>query len=196
MSFTGELIMQLTTLVQLRLSKTIPTNRNTSKKPMLLSAMFVWILTNLSCSYEVSLNQHTVYTPPQLFTDYSLADENLKKCVRSSIQEGNITSANKLISLQCPGYNIQSLDGMHIFQQLRILNLSNNKIQYIEALSKLIHLTQVNLSDNQLSSITALAELPNLVFLDIKNNPLSNCEELKNKTIEKIHLPNTCLNNP
>lgn len=185
--------MQLNTSIQLRLSKFMAANQNTTKKRMLLAVMFVLILTNVSCSYEVSLNQHTVYTPPQLFTDYSLADENLKKCVRSSIQEGNITSANKLTVLQCPEYNIHSLDGIQVFQQLRILDLSNNKIQYIEVLSKLIHLTQLNLSGNQLSSITALAELQNLVFLDIKNNPLSNCEELMNETIEKIHRPDTCL---
>ena len=85
------------------------------------------VLPIISCSYEVNLNKHTLYTPPALFSDYNVTDTKLRSCVQNTIKEGNITTALQLTTLQCPSSNITSLDGIEIFTQLRIVHKTKVK---------------------------------------------------------------------
>lgn len=147
----------------------------------------------ISCSYEVNLNKHTVYTPPVLFSDYNLADAGLKKCIQDTIQEANITSASQLTTLQCPNNNITSLHGIEVFEQLRTLGLNKNTIHNISPLSTLIHLTNLDLAENQITSVEPLNKLNTLIFVDLRKNPLKNCNELTKRAIKQLTLPKNCM---
>ena len=147
----------------------------------------------ISCSYEVNLNKHTLYTPPALFSEYNLTDTELTSCVHDTIKEANITTASQLITLQCPNSNITSLHGIEVFEQLRTLGLNKNNIQNISPLNTLTNLTNVNLAENQITSIEPLNQLKRLVFVDLRKNPLENCHELTQKTIQQLLLPEECM---
>lgn len=151
------------------------------------------ILLIISCSYEVNLNKHTLYTPPTLFNDYYLADSKLKTCVQDTIKEANITTASQLTTLQCPNNNITSLHGIQVFEQLRTLGLNKNKIHDISSLATLTNLINLDLAENQITTATALHKLKALTFVDLRKNPLINCNELTQKTIKQLILPEECM---
>lgn len=157
------------------------------------AAIICSVLLIISCSYEVNLNKHTLYTPPVLFSDYNLADTGLKKCIQDTIQEANITNASQLTILQCPSNSITSLHGIEVFKQLRTLGLNKNNIHNISSLSTLIHLTNLDLAENQITSAEPLTKLNALIFVDLRKNPLKNCNELTKKTIKQLTLPKNCM---
>ena len=150
------------------------------------------VLFIISCSYEVNLNKHAIYTPPTLFVDYNLADPGLKACVQETIIEANITAASQLTTLQCPNNNIASLHGIEVFEQLHTLGLSNNNIHDISLLTTLTHLINLELAANQITSAKPLNTLQALIFVDLSNNPLNSCNELSQKTIKQLILPVKC----
>lgn len=151
------------------------------------------VLFIISCSYEVNLNKHTLYTPPALFNEYDLADTELKTCVQDTIKEAHITIASQLTTLQCPNNNITSLHGIQVFEQLRTLGLNKNSIHDISSLATLTNLTNLNLAENQITSAVALDKLKALTFVDLRKNPLINCNELSQKTIKQLILPHKCM---
>lgn len=169
---------------------------NTHNKPVILlsikAAIICSVLLIISCSYEVNLNKHTLYAPPVLFSNYNLADTGLKKCIQDTIQEANITNASQLTILQCPHNSITSLHGIEVFEQLRTLGLSKNNIHNISPLATLIHLTNLDLAENQITSAKSLNKLNALIFVDLRKNPLKNCNELAQKTIKQLALPEEC----
>ena len=151
------------------------------------------VLPIISCSYEVNLNKHTLYTPPALFSDYNVTDAKLRSCVQNTIKEGNITTALQLTTLQCPSSNITSLHGIEVFEQLLTLGLNKNNIQNISVLNTLTNLTNVDLAGNQITSVEPLNNLKALVFVDLRKNPLENCDELTQKAIKQLILPEECM---
>lgn len=166
-------------------------------KPVILLSIKAAIICSvsliISCSYEVNLNKHTLYTPPVVFNDYNLADTGLNKCIQDTIQEANITNAAQLTTLQCPNNSITSLHGIEVFEQLRTLGLNNNNIHSISPLSALTHLTHLDLAENQITSVKPLNKLNALIFVDLRKNPLKNCNELIQKTIKQLTLPKDCI---
>ncbi|CAL6005718.1 Conserved_hypothetical protein [Hexamita inflata] len=85
----------------------------------------------------------------------------LKRCmnVRFNRVNYNITA---LVVKSC---NLQSIYGIQQMQQLKFLNLGDNRLTDISPLEGLSNLEYLNLEDNQVADISPISELNNLVIL-------------------------------
>lgn len=130
------------------------------------------------CGYAVSVNERVVYTPASLFTDYKLADTLLHKCVEQSVIDQQVTQASGLKQLNCSNAGIQSLAGLEIFTGIEALNLTSNDLIDVKALASLSQLKIVLLSNNRLQSAAPLLSLLKLEQLDVSENPALTCNDL------------------
>lgn len=109
-------------------------------------------------NYQVTLNEREIYSPPVLFTDYQIADAGLRACIEQTIIDQSIDRAEQLTALLCTYSGIETLTGLGRFNQLKTINLANNKLKNIKPLMFFGQLQRVDLSDN-----------PNLNCADIRS---------------------------
>lgn len=128
--------------------------------------------------YEITVNERPVYTPPPLFTDFSLPDANLQACVDQHIKDQGITSAQQLQTLRCTFAGIQTIDGLALFTGLRQLDLSDNQLTEIGELARLSQLQVLNLANNQIGSAAPLLALVHLKRLSLTGNKGLVCKDL------------------
>lgn len=164
-----------------------------------LLALTFMALTFTHCNYAVNVNNKTVYTPPSIFKNYKISDQNLHNCVEQTIFDKHITRAEELTQLNCSNAGIKSIAGLETFFALKELNLAENNIADVQTLSKLGQLTKLILRKNELTETEPLLHLVHLSELDLSDNPISQCNNLaqiKNNYGDrklKIALPKACL---
>ena len=89
----------------------------------------------LGCSnYDVSVNERTVYTTEPLFADFDIADPALNQCVSEAVERKKVTSASRLVELNCNARGIENLAGIGVFTGLEQLQLADNAISDISPL--------------------------------------------------------------
>ena len=76
------------------------------------------------------------------------------------------------IELKAISKNIESLNGIEIFKQLKSIDLSLNKIKLINQLEHLSSLESLILSNNQIKQINSLHNLTSLQLLYLANNQI------------------------
>lgn len=149
-------------------------------------------------NYSVSLNDKVVYTPPSLFTQFTINDERLRTCVEQTIIDKHITKAEELKQLNCSNAGITNLAGLETFNAIEQLNLNENALTSISQLSKLTQLTVLTLQKNNLTNAEPLLHLLHLVSLDISENKNLSCRDLYqlvsnfHKGDLKVVLPEQC----
>lgn len=109
--------------------------------------------------YIVTFNDATVYQPPELFNDYTVADPALDTCLRKTIEDLRIYEIKKLNILRCSHAGIVSTDGLDTFTHITVLDLSNNNLVNLPELSELIQLTHLNLTGNKQLSCKSMTKL-------------------------------------
>jgi hypothetical protein len=62
--------------------------------PVLLFLALACALPSGCADYAVTFNEHAVYTPPPLFSDFALEDEALDACVRQHIVDQAVRAAD------------------------------------------------------------------------------------------------------
>lgn len=145
-------------------------------RPLLLGLLFILA----GCSrYSVSLNDNVVYEPPSLFSEFLVQDPALSSCIKSTIAENNIHSAEQLHRLVCPAGSIATLDGIELFDQIEYLGLAGNRLISLAPIAALTQLKQVDLSDNKVEDFSLLLSLKELSFLNAKGNVEAQCESLQ-----------------
>lgn len=105
--------------------------------------------------------------------DIKFKDRNLARCVSFAVGWDITFPVSALSSLNCSGWQINSLIGLESLSVLRVLDLSDNNISNINALASLTGLFSVNLADNAISSIVPLNGLAALEYLHIERNQVS-----------------------
>lgn len=130
-------------------------------------------------NYSLSINDNVVYTPPALFTQFNIADQNLRTCVEQTIADKHISKAEDLKQLNCSNAGITSLGGLEIFTAIEQLNLSENALSSASQLSHLTRLSQLSLRKNNLTSAEPLLHLLHLRVLDIAENKNLGCGDLR-----------------
>ena len=123
--------------------------------------------------YQVKLNDRELYSPPVLFTDYKMPDSSLNSCIKQTIIDQKITSAEQLTNIICTYGGINDLSGLVRFTQLNSINLSNNEIIDIKPLMFLGELKQVNLAGNPNIKCKDLEALSKLLLNKVSSN--ENC---------------------
>lgn len=143
--------------------------------------------------YDFTVNEKVVYTPTPLFHDYTTPDPGLNSCLEQAINDGRITNAQQLTTLDCSFAGIENLEGLSAFTGLTALRLSANKIRNLVELNKILTLETLYLDDNQIVDPVPLNQLPVLHDLDLSGNPALQCPlpgSLAHVTIVK--LPQHC----
>lgn len=117
------------------------------RSTLVAALLLIPILT--SCrNYLFTVNEREVYTPPKVFTDYTIADGALRSCIAQTLTDLNITRPGQLTRLVCTHANIGDLAGLEIFSTLAQLNLAHNRLTDIKPLLYLNNLASVDLSEN------------------------------------------------
>lgn len=119
----------------------------------------------------------------------SIQDENLANCVKENgIKD---TGAQTLI---CADKDIEILDGIEQFANLRVANLSQNKIQNTQPLSKLSRLVALDVSENSLHRLNGIDQLSELYKLNVNNNQLADVDNLQQlKKLKRLYIRNNLL---
>lgn len=177
-------------------------------KLLFISAKIRWafcaLIISLSVSscknYSVSVNENVVYTPPSIFKDFQIADQQLFDCVQQTIYDARITRAEDLTTLNCSNAGIKSLSGLDKFFALKEVNLADNQIADLSTIGNLGRLEIVKLQGNLIKNPAPLLQLLHLKQLDLQENPMLICKDTaqlianQNKTTTRILLPTHCVN--
>ncbi|CAL6063216.1 Conserved_hypothetical protein [Hexamita inflata] len=78
--------------------------------------------------------------------------------------------------------NLKNIEQLKNLNNLTVLNLGSNLIQNLETLIKLVNLTSLLLNTNKIDNIAPLRELTNLIVLVLGRNQIQNLEPLKGLT--------------
>lgn len=165
----------------------------------LIVILFAAIILSGCQRYSVSVNERVVYTPPGLFSDYSIEDENLRTCIASIIEEEGFVKARQIKRIICGPKNIANLAGIEAFTYIEVLGLADNKISNIEPVSSLIRLKQLDVSNNEVEDFSPLAELASLQTVSALGNKQAKCnsimalkKSLSTKNNANLSLPEHC----
>ena len=125
--------------------------------------------------------------------EVSFEEPAVEEAVRLAIDKpaGTIYTHQVLsvIELDLSGRNIQYLDGIEALRNLRVLNLSNNRVRDYTPLGKLRKLQELDLSNNRIHGISSLPSMPGLKRLVLWNNRISVVTSLaKNQQLEYLDL--------
>ena len=144
-------------------------------------------------SYDITLNDYTVYGAPKIFLDFELPDEALNTCISQQIIDQRITSAEDRVALNCSNAGIETLEGLSLFSQLEQLKLSNNRIRNLVVLGQLRALKAVWLDGNMVIDPVPLQPLPELRWVDLSGNSHLQCPKKSLfGRVETLKLPNHC----
>ncbi len=166
--------------------------QKTLLKPATLALAGLATITGCT-DYSFSLNQKVLYTPPSLFSDFSVEDEHLQNCLQQTIIDQQVVAAKQLLTLNCSNANITSVAGIELFAQLQKVNFDHNGIDDIKPLASLRDLQLLLLNSNELTDITPLATLENIDRLELSDNPALSCQQPYWAHIPKtLVLPKQC----
>ena len=126
---------------------------------ILLYLTALLFLTTGCQQYIVTFNDATVYQPPELFNDYTVADPALDTCLRQTIEDLRIYEMTQLNILRCSHAGIASTNGLNTFTHITVLDLSNNNLINLPELAELAQLSHLNLVGNKQLSCKATTKL-------------------------------------
>ena len=125
-----------------------------------------------------------------------IINDELKYYIMEYNNDKYITKAafEKIYSLELNNKNLTSndLDELEIFSNVSVIDLSDNNITDVSALTNLKRLYSINLNNNKVTDVSALKDLENLGSISLSGNEnVSGYEQLNN--IYQLNLSNTNL---
>ncbi len=113
-------------------------------------------------------------------------DENFERAVRNIIKKPNSSIKKSdvygMTDLYISGNNIESIEDIVHFKNLKRFDCSANRITDISSLNALSGLEALFLVDNQISDISVLKELTSLKELNVSSNPITDISSLEGLT--------------
>lgn len=124
--------------------------------------------------------------------NYSLiTDTKLRDCIKGT---GAVDTGLQVIV--CSYLGVQSLAGIEQFGNLRVLDVSANKIKSIDELAHIPYLGTLDISHNQISTLAPLAQSTSLTKLNANNNNLASLDELSElPNLKNLYVSNNSLTN-
>jgi len=161
---------------------------------LLLACITISLLSGCQ-NYQMTLNEAIVYTPPQVFTDFTTQDPRLRNCLDQAIKDQKVTRASDLRRLSCSHAGITSLIGLEIFLGLEELQLSHNNLTQLKPLALLGKLKVLLVDHNKLAHIPEVLTLGKLERIESQGNPSLNCRDLDQLSANfkgELKLPKQC----
>ncbi len=148
----------------------------------------------VSTSMENAIRINSIQNP--IVKD--IINEQLKYYIIDYNNDKYITkiALGKINSLELKNKHLTStdLDGLELFSNVSVIDLSNNNITDVSILTNFKRLYSINLSNNKVTDISALKDLENLGNINLSgNNNVTGYEQLNN--LYQIDLSNTNLIN-
>lgn len=114
----------------------------------------------------------------------SFADAGLEAVIRETLGKltGDIVNTDLagITFLDARGHGITALEGIQYCVDLEWLDLNDNEIIDINALSSLPHVRALSLRGNEIIDISALSGLVNIWLLDLSNNQIADITSIVN----------------
>tara|TARA_B100000886_G_C20396132_1_gene480452 strand:+ start:413 stop:1555 length:1143 start_codon:yes stop_codon:yes gene_type:complete len=159
-----------------------------------LTIFYVYGMNSDTCNLFYDTMQNT-YIPDDNF-EQALIDLGYDDVLDDSVITANISSVKQLF---LNNLNIVDLTGIEDFNELELLNVSNNEITSID-ISQNLELTILDLDYNQLTTIDVSQNLE-LTDLSLDNNQLTTIDVSQNTDLENLFLRfnsliTVVLNNP
>jgi Leucine-rich repeat (LRR) protein len=147
-----------------------------------------------SCQgYDFTINDKVVYSPPSLFTDFTIPDEALRTCIEQAVVDGNVTAVEQLTTLNCSHAGIQSVEGLSVFMGLVSLKLADNSIRNLVEIGQLGKLQTLYLENNDVIDPVPLYSLHKLATLDLTGNKNLQCPRAGTlQQLANLSLPGHC----
>lgn len=120
------------------------------------------------------------YAPRIVLAD-AFADPALGRCVGDMLGSTDKTSKSDLADLsflECPGKDLDDLDGIDRLQGLNTLDLSGNRLGDLTGLGSLADLRHIDLSANDVSDLSPLEPLVELSTLTLTDNDVQDLTPL------------------
>lgn len=122
-------------------------------------AMSALLLCSSCQRYAITLNEQEIYTPPKLLSDFKVDDANLRECLRQTILDQQITTAQQLTLLGCSFAGMQSLSGLGHFPMLQTLDIRGNEINSLTPLLSLEQLQTIIIDSGSASDCISIKQL-------------------------------------
>ena len=147
-------------------------------KPILFLVSLALACLSACSDYSLSVNERTVYQPSQIFSDYRLDDPALRACVQQALVDQGATRASDLKDLNCNDAGIRTLAGLDVFDGLERLSLNNNLISEITPLYNIPSLRLLQLTNNRLQTVSSQFCTIGLKTISLFGNAGLDCRRL------------------
>ena len=166
------------------------------RRPLAVSLLLICLLLITGCErYQLTLNEQIMYTPPALFTDFSVSDSALQNCLDQTIKDVAARSAEEVARLDCSQAGIGSLQGLERFVGLEHIDLSENHISDLRPLRSMSRLKVLDVAKNKLADAAQLLTLPALEQINLEQNSQLGCRDvlqlMEVREVE-VRLPEHC----
>ena len=150
----------------------------------------LWISKNRIADFapiEALISNLEVYVnKPQRIVIVRIPDPRLRAAIEEALGKTRGATINKAdmqtLTTLTGTQGIENIVGLEFATNLKLLDLDDNQILDISALSGLTNLITLFLGDNQISDISALSDLTNLASLSLSNNQISDISLLSGLT--------------
>ncbi|KAH8854706.1 Centriolin [Schistosoma japonicum] len=116
-----------------------------------------------------------------LFVQYMTPNFLVKKTLKEPVQVYAVNLSNKNND-----YKFETIENLEQFRELKLLNLSFNRICKISGISTLYNLTVLNISNNCLTSLDGIQSLSNLLVLKANKNQITFIPKWLPKRLPKL----------
>ncbi len=165
------------------------------KRARRLLALLFAALAGCGQNFSVSVNDRAVFDPAGRLPAGEVADADLQGCINFALLQQEAQSAAELSALSCPGSEIRTLEFIEVLQQVRFLDLGNNRISNVTPLEQLPLLGGLNLSGNAIVDAAPLLNIENLNSLNLEGNegiPCAQIAALRERLGENLQAPDAC----
>jgi len=141
------------------------------------------------------VNDRSIYDPRVTLNSLAVTDADLQGCLNLALRQQTLQDPLELTVLSCANANVQQLEGIEQYTQLRFLDLAGNRITNLQPLSGMVQLSGLSISNNPITDIAALLIMQGLTVAILTGNgqiPCAQLDRLQVQLGENLTRPANC----
>ena len=128
--------------------------------------------------YLVTVTNQAEYDPRLREGTVQLQDADLQGCLNLALRQQRLENPLEITALSCARADIQTLEGIQQFQQLRFLDLAGNRITDLQPVASLPQLSALSVPDNRITDLSPLFGMRSLSAVILTGNNGIACAQL------------------